>query len=165
MGAGGSSGGHLAISTGILSGFDDVLDDVSISAVPNAYVLFNPPLVLSTTEEVGFSEHALNQLKTRSGVASITISPYHHIKKGLGPSIIFHGEQDLKWFVLFSQHFAKMMRQNDNQCELVIYKGEPHDFFNYGRNNNGPFIDTVKRMDDFLVKLGYLPAVPDVYTY
>ena len=160
VGAGGSSGGHLAMSAGLLSGFDDAQDDLSVSCVPNAYVLFNPPLVLSPTEKGEFSEHAINQLRTRFGIEPSTVSPYHHIKKGMGPTIIFHGEQDMTCFVIFSNYFTDVMRQHNNDCQLVIYEGEPHGFFNYGRNNNGPFIDTVKRMDDFLVKLGYLPAVP-----
>lgn len=165
VGAGGSAGGHLAISTGLLLGFDDDQDDRSISCVPNAYVLFNPPLVVSPTEREEFSEHAINQLRTRFGVEPSTVSPYNHIKKGVGPTIIFHGAQDKTCLVIFSQYFTDVMKTNGNDCQLVIYEGEKHGFFNYGRNNNGPFIDTVKRMDDFLVGLGYLSAVPKASVY
>ena len=34
--AGGSAGGHLAACTGVIDGFDDQADDLTISAVPNA---------------------------------------------------------------------------------------------------------------------------------
>ncbi|MFP6877134.1 MAG: alpha/beta hydrolase fold domain-containing protein, partial [Roseibacillus sp.] len=39
---GGSAGGHLAAATATISAFDCKDDDLSVSAVPNALVLFNP---------------------------------------------------------------------------------------------------------------------------
>ena len=48
------------------------------------------------------------------------------------------------------------MNQKGNDCTLVAYKGEGHGFFNYGRKNNGAFVDTVQKLDDFLVRIGYL---------
>lgn len=165
VGAGGSAGGHLAASTAVIDGFDDAQDNLKISPVPNALVLFNPPLVLAATPDVTFSEVAIGQLRKRMGVEPILVSPYHHVKSGVSPTIIFHGEQDQTVFVTFSQAFSKVMAENGNDCQLFIYEGEQHAFFNYGRKNNGPFIDTVKRMDDFLVNLGYLTPLPRVRAY
>jgi len=45
--------------------------------------------------------------------------------------------------------------------ELVGYDGQSHGFFNYGKSNNRFFIDTVRRLDTFLVSLGYLDG-PDL---
>ena len=42
--SGGSAGGHIAACTALVSGFDADTDDKSISAVPDALVLFNPAL-------------------------------------------------------------------------------------------------------------------------
>lgn len=165
IGAGGSSGGHLAASAAIIDGFDASQDDLKISPIPNALVLFNPPLVLAALPEIGFSEVALGQLRKRMGTEPILISPYHHVKSGICPTIIFHGSQDTKVFLMFSEAFCKVMTENGNNCQLLIYEGERHAFFNYGRKDNGPFIDTVKRIDDFLVNLGYLTTVPIVRAY
>jgi len=43
---GGSAGGHLAGALGTIHEFDEEDEDISISSVPNALLLFNPALVL-----------------------------------------------------------------------------------------------------------------------
>ena len=53
------------------------------------------------------------------------------------------------------------MHELGNRCELVGYKGAEHGFFNFGRDGNASFIDTVKKMDAFLVSLGYLKSAPE----
>ena len=40
-----------------------------------------------------------------------------------------------------------------NECEMKTYEGEEHGFWNRGE----PFVDTLRRSDRFLVKLGWLP--------
>ena len=52
------------------------------------------------------------------------------------------------------------MKKLNNFCRLFLYEGEEHGFFNYRRNHNGAFIDTVNKMDTFLVELGYISAPP-----
>ena len=39
-----------------------------------------------------------------------------------------------------------------------MYEGEEYGFFNFGRNDNGAFIDTVNKMDAFFTELGYISA-------
>ena len=41
---GGSSGGHLALATAMIEGFDEAAEDLAVRSTPNALVLFNPPL-------------------------------------------------------------------------------------------------------------------------
>ena len=53
------------------------------------------------------------------------------------------------------------MHELGNRCELIGYKGEKHAFFNFGRGDNAAFIDTVNKMDAFLVSLGYLKSPPE----
>jgi hypothetical protein len=55
-----------------------------------------------------------------------------------------------------SEVFVQEAKKKKNRCELVGYDVQPHSFFNYGRSGNKYFIDTVRRMDAFLVSLGYL---------
>jgi hypothetical protein len=46
-----------------------------------------------------------------------------------------------------------------------LYKGEKHGFFNYGKKFNAAFIDTVNKMDQFLVEIGYLSSPPKYILY
>ena len=40
--SGGSAGGHLAAATAFIDGYNEIGDDLSVSCIPNALVLFNP---------------------------------------------------------------------------------------------------------------------------
>ena len=162
--AGGSAGGHLAISTATLKGLEEKGEDQTISSVPNATALFNPVLVLDNipgkweipNEGWAKSAHA------RLGTPPDQLSPYHHINQEMGPCIIFHGTSDKTVPHKTAELFYEEMKSKELRCELVSYAGEGHGFFNYGRKANGPFIDTVNKLDTFLVSLGYLPAPPKV---
>lgn len=61
--------------------------------------------------------------------------------------------------------FAEKMKEKGNRCELVGYAGQSHGFFNYGRAENRYFADTVKKMDAFLVSLGYLEGADRVEAF
>jgi len=165
--AGGSAGGHLAAATATLSEHNDPNDDLSISARPNALVLFNPAVIIgpvvsgqdeSTTE-------ALSEVNNRLGAEPGSLSPYHHIKHGIGPTIIFHGTADTTVPFKHVELFCDKMHKYGNRCELVGYKGLEHAFFNFGRDENAPFIDTVNKMDTFLASLGYFKGVPETVLY
>jgi len=160
---GGSAGGHLAGALGTIQEFDEPGEDLAISAVPNALVLFNPGLVLAPVE--GRTENngdKLASLAERLGVDPKRLSPYHHVRAGLPPSIIFHGQADTTVPYFTSALFAEKMKEQGNRCELVGYPGQTHGFFNYGRADNQYFRDTVKKMDAFLVSLGYLKGTDQV---
>jgi len=47
--SGGSAGGHVAACTGIIDGYEEMGENLNVSSVPNAMVLFNP--VMDTTKE------------------------------------------------------------------------------------------------------------------
>ena len=154
---GGSAGGHLAGALGTIREFDEEDEDTSVSPVPNALVLFNPALVLAPVE--GHEAKDLKKLadiEERLGVKPERLSPYHHVRKGQPPAIIFHGKADTTVPYFTSELFAEEAQKKKNRCELIGYDGQPHGFFNYGRSDNKYFVDTVKRMDVFLVSLGYL---------
>ncbi|MHC4556605.1 MAG: alpha/beta hydrolase [Planctomycetota bacterium] len=155
---GGSAGGHLAGALGTVREFDEKDEDTSISSVPNALVLFNPALVLAPVKglEVKNLVERLANIEERLGVRPERLSPYHHVHKGQPPTIIFHGKADTTVPYFTSELFAQEAQEKGNRCELVGYDDQPHGFFNYGRSDNKYFIDTVKRMDVFLVSLGYL---------
>ncbi|VGO21284.1 alpha/beta hydrolase [Pontiella sulfatireligans] len=158
---GGSAGGHLAGALGTISAFDESTEDTTISAVPNALVLFNPALVLAPVE--GYEPRdpkKLAGLEKRMGVPPQQLSPYHNIGSDLPPTIIFHGTADTTVPYNTVELFTEQAKKKGNAVELVPYEGQGHGFFNYKETRKNPFIDTVKKMDAFLVSLGYLQG-PD----
>lgn len=157
---GGSAGGHLAAATATLPMFDEQSEDTSVSSKPNALALFNPALVLAPLEYLPEETERFKNLEKRFGATPESMSPYHHVVKGLPPTIIFHGTGDTTVPYKSAELFAEKMRKQGNLCILVGYEGEPHGFFNYGKKNNGAFVDTVNKLDAFFVSLGYLEAPP-----
>lgn len=163
---GGSAGGHLAAACATLPKFDDENENKSISSKPNALVLFNPALVLAPidgTEKV--SNEKLAGLEKRMGTKPENISPYHHIAGNLPPTIIFHGTNDKAVPFETVLLFTNRMHEFGNKCTLVAYQGKGHSFFNHSsfldvKDSNAAFVDTVHKMDEFLVSLGYLKAPP-----
>lgn len=157
---GSSAGGHLAAATALLPGHDDPLDDLSVSAIPDAQVLFNPALLMApipgrTTLPASFSD----LLEGRLGADAISLSPYHHIRRDMGPTVIFHGMADEIVTYESVRIFRDSMAERGNRCDLVGYRGAAHGFFNLGRNSNASFADTMHKMDGFLVSIGYLNGV------
>lgn len=160
---GGSAGGHLAAAVATLPDFDDPTDDLSISPVPNALILFNPALDLRPKGfRERFDERRYAQLKARLGASPDQLSPLCHVRPGLPPCIIFHGKADATVPYRQPEEFCKKMREAGNRCELVGYEGAGHGFFNYGRNGNRYFLDTLRKADRFLSSLGFLEGPPDV---
>lgn len=160
---GGSAGGHLAASTATLPDHDDPSGDKSISSSPDALALFNPGMVLASVPgKFELDEEQTASRAERAGVEPESISPYHHIKSGFPPAIIFHGKADTTVLYRTAELFTEKVRSVGSRCELVGYEGEIHGFFNYGRGDGSAYTDTVRRMDEFFVSLGWLePSVSE----
>jgi len=150
---GGSAGGHLAASVGTLPGLDTAKDDKSVSCLPNALVLFNPATVLTTFPGLDLKGFGADLDKEKFGCEPTEISPIHHVKKGVPPTIIFHGKADTTVPYTTVEKFTEVMKAAGNRCELIGYEGQPHSFFNKSK-----YAETLAAADDFLVSLGYLPA-------
>jgi acetyl esterase len=161
---GGSAGGHLAAACATLPKFDDENEDKSVSSKPNALVLFNPALVLAPTDDMEWNRE-MSGLEKRMGTKPENISPFHNMVGKLPPTIIFHGTGDKTVPFISVEMFTKKMHELGNKCTLVAYQGSPHGFFNYGINSNAVFVDTVHKMDEFLVSLGYLKAPPETVVF
>lgn len=152
---GGSAGGHLAAATATLPGLDQSGEDHSVSAVPNALVLFNPALVLAPFGEMTLKGFEAKTSSERFGCQPEAISPIHHVREKLPPALIVHGKADTTVPYASAEAFAAAMKKAGNRCELVGYDGQPHGFF------NGPgYEPTLAEMDKFLVSLGYLAPAP-----
>ena len=164
---GGSAGGHVAASTGTLPKHDEPGEDMKISSVPNAMVLFNPGVVtaeLKGVKEFGADrERQLERMKRRLGVEDpATMSPYHNIRKGTPPSLLLHGKADTTVPYLVAEVFVKEATRKGLRSELEGYDDMPHAFFNLGKYDNKMFLATVTRMHEFLKSLGYVKGKPTV---
>ena len=161
---GGSAGGHVAACTGVIAGFEGKGEDGKISSVPNAMVLFNPPCVLAPVPARKDFLNAENivSLRERMGVAPVELSPWHHVRKGLPPTLVLHGEEDPTVKFWTAKVFVEKMQLSNNAAELAAYPEEAHGFFNYGRGGNRMFIATMRRTDEFFVKLGWLKGKPSI---
>jgi acetyl esterase/lipase len=156
---GGSAGGHLAACTGLVPGYEKSSESTQISSVPNALVLFNPALILDNVEgEESIPAAKLEELRERIGDDLKKVSPVHHVRTDAPPTIIFHGRADTTVPYRTAEVFAKAMQKSGNRCELVGYDDKAHGFFNFGRDNNTSYRETLAATDRFLVSLGYLPA-------
>jgi acetyl esterase/lipase len=154
---GGSAGGHLAAAAALAPGLDEPEEDREFSSRPDALVLFNPVLMFAPA--VGMSWHRdPEEIRERAGIDPMALSPYHHISEGAPPTIIFHGKADATVPYRSVEAFAKKMQEARNRCELVGYEGRVHGFFNYGRDSNKWYLDTMRAADQFLTSLGYLKS-------
>ncbi len=158
---GGSAGGHLAAATAIVPDLEPKGEDQRISSAPNALVLFNPVLVLAPAEGgPEWPKEKADMLRERAGGDPTLVSPYHHLRRGLPPAIIFHGRNDEAVPYETAEFFCQTMKSLGNRCELVGYDGVGHGFFNYGRGDGKAYFDTLRRADRFLASLGWLKGEP-----
>jgi len=148
--AGGSAGGHLAAATALIEDYNESTDDQSISCVPNALVLFNP-VIDNGPGGYGYS---------RIGDAYKNFSPLHNIRKGAPPTIFFLGTTDRLIPVETAKYYQKVMEKVKSRCELHVYVGQGHGFFNY--KNFEYYEKTVSEADKFLQSLGYLTSEPQI---
>ena len=144
---GGSAGGHVALCTAMIKGHDE---GGVFHSTPDALVLFNPGV--DTTAEPIVARMPEGRARE--------LSPMHHIREGLPPSILFHGTEDQVVPFGHAERFCAKMRAAGNWCQLVAFEGKAHGFFNYGRDGNTSFEETVRAMDRFLASLGYLEGEP-----
>lgn len=155
--AGGSAGGHLASACALLSGFEEDNDKLEVSCVPNALVLYNPVFKIETKENGGYKGELVKLFPDHS------FSPWHNIKKGAPPTAIFLGTQDKHIPVKTANDYKQKMDSVGSRCDLFIYEGQKHGFFNSRENREAPyFIETVYETDKFLESLGYLKGEPTI---
>jgi acetyl esterase/lipase len=145
--AGGSAGGHVAACTATIQSYDEETENKSIASTPNALVLFNP--VVDTTE-LGYGAK-------RFGDNPTALSPVHHVREGLPPTIIFHGTADTTVPFENVERFCRKMREVGNTCTVIPFEGKKHGFFNYDREeDHRSYNETVAHMDEFLRTHGFI---------
>jgi len=144
--AGGSSGGHIALSAAVFDRFDEPGENPTVSSKPNALVLLNPVVDTSRLRRFG-----------KRGTEG---SPHHHLGRGLPPTIIVHGKADTDTRYVDVERFCAKARRLGAHCSLVGYDGAPHGFFNLEHQDGRWFQQTLLEIDRFLTGIGYLPPAP-----
>lgn len=149
--AGGSAGGHIAACTGIIQGVEEANADTRISSLPNAMILFNP--VLDTTKK----GYGAKRFKTNQRTA---LSPCHHVRSGVVPTLVMHGDTDKTVPWENADRFRKLMKEMGNVCELVTFPGRGHGFFNqeksHTKSDDADYNTTLSKSIDFLTAHGFL---------
>lgn len=148
---GGSAGGHVAATTGICDGLDAPAEkDSKTSSKADALLLFNP---VYDNGPKGYGHE-----RAKSWFPAI--SPAHNISKDDPPTIVFLGSKDSLIPVATAEKFDADLKAVGVKSEVWIYEGQPHGFFNESKNKEA-FLDTVLKMDAFLVSLGWLEGNAD----
>lgn len=143
--SGGSAGGHLAVCTAVIDNINESADDLSVSSVPMALVLFNPVV------DTGKKGYGQKKLAGRE----FEISPVHHITANVPPTLIMHGKADTTVPYENVERFNYLMKQQHNKCTLLGYKKQGHGFFNYSQNPKY-FKKTLSKTESFLDENGLL---------
>jgi len=146
--SGGSAGGHLAACMMIADSVEADGDDLSISTIPQAMVLFNPVLSFE-------NERMLTRLGDNKHLAR-KISPTSHLDKKSPPALILFGTNDrLK---VFGEDYWKKAEEIGIRADKYLAEGQGHGFF-----NRSPWRErTLIAADKFLASLGYLRGEPTV---
>jgi len=144
--SGGSAGGHLAACAIIVKSVEAENDDLSISTIPQAMVLFNPVLDLTKGPMV----------KRLGGDKELArkISPTLHLDKNTPPAVIFFGSEDrLK---MHGHEYWEKAKSLGVRADKFIAEGQGHGFFNHS-----PWLQrTLIVADKFLASLGLLEGEP-----
>ena len=129
--AGGSAGGHLAISSVLLKHF------------------MNPVLDASRIE----NRAAALQL---SPYTSEELSPINYICYDMPDTIIFHGTKDDTVPCEISRQYRDKARALGNKCELIEYPNCNHGFFNFRCNQIKEYYNVLGYMVQFLYEQGLI---------
>jgi acetyl esterase/lipase len=143
---GGSAGGHVAAATVNSKGFEEG-ENLEVSSRPAALVLFNP---VFDNGPKGYGHDRVKDYWKE-------ISPMHNISKESPPTVVFLGTKDHLIPVATAEEYKKKMEAAGGRCDLHLYEGQTHGFFNRNRDNDDKYFDmTTREVDEFLVSLGFL---------
>lgn len=149
---GASAGGHLAAACALIDAYnDESTDNISISSVPNALVLFNPVIDNSPS---GYGNERL-------GIDYKTFSPIHNITRGAPPTIIFLGRDDKLIDVETIEKYKALMDEVGSDCDVEFFDHAEHGFFQYG-NSFDNFKATLTLANEFLIRQGFLTVQPEI---
>ncbi len=145
-----SAGGQLALSTTLMDNINEKTDNLNISPVPNALLLYSSAV---NAMEAWID----NLLGDRRGMIW-DISPYHNLRKNMPPVIAFHGEDDDTVLPYIVDLFKVRMTGLGNYYDLHTYPGRKH-YLGEGNEKYSRYFDEeiMEETDAFLRKFGFMP--------
>jgi len=87
-------------------------------------------------------------------------SPAHNVSRDGPPAILFLGSEDKLIPVATLEKFKAAMEGAGVRCELRIYAGQGHGFFNARGGGGKYYALTVREADKFLASLGWVKGEP-----
>lgn len=149
---GGSAGGYIAAVMAIANGLEEPGAAPAVSYQPNALLLYNPMFDGGPTEDgVGYYGYDRVKAYWRS------VSPVHNVRSGHPPTIAFLGEKDHLVPVESAERYREAVQAAGGRCDLHVYPGQKHGFFNHWKKSNA-YADTTDKLTAFLASLGWVDA-------
>jgi acetyl esterase/lipase len=144
--AGGSSGGHLALSTAMFAEIDAAEERVTKSR-PDLLLLFFPCVDPTSEIEQAVSAPAI-------GARGAEVSPLLHLAAGLPPTIVLQGTDDP--LLGNVREFCRRSGELGNSCDYHEYAGAKHGFMRQGQDH---YEEGFAALLAFLERRGY--ALPE----
>lgn len=150
-----SAGGHLAAACALLTDINDPHDDRTVSARPDALLLYNP--VLDTAPPDGWKWTAWSgEGGKKVAPRAKELSPTDHVVTGAPRTLIIHGDKDdiapLRWSEAFVK---KMIAANNHHTELIVLPGRRHAFAVPGWGDEKTILETLEATWKFLRDNGF----------
>ncbi len=158
--AGDSAGGHLAACVGVIPGFDAEGGDTSESAVPDAFVCYNPCVDMNV--DLVYRIFKIDAANVPADVIekADAVSPLSFVASGQPPALIMHGTADTVVPVEQAYDMTEAMKRAGNRCDMVALEGVKHAFVLPGYGTEETVVEAIRTMDLFLVSLGMLDGEP-----
>lgn len=134
--SGGSAGGHLAAACFTNETINEDTDPLEFTSKPKVLVLFNPVVDNSIT---GYGYDRL-------GDRWEEFSPMENVRSCFPPTIFFLGTKDNFVPVSTGQEFKQKIESVGGRCDLKLYEGVGHGFFNQAKHRDRVILD----VDTFL---------------
>jgi acetyl esterase/lipase len=143
-----SAGGQLALGTALLDTINEITDNLKISPVPNALLLYS--------SNVNTMEAWVDMLLGNRREEIWSISPYHNLKKQMPPVIEFRGDEDDQVLPYTVEMFKAKMQKLGNYYEEYVYPGMKH-YLAPDNKKYATYFDEeiLERTDAFMRKFGF----------
>ncbi|NME71207.1 alpha/beta hydrolase [Flammeovirga aprica] len=157
---GGSAGGHLSLSLAFIEPLTKGLKQADYK--PNLLVLFNPVMDMS---KEGYAHRLVDKEMKALGRTWESFSPRQNINKDFPSMLAMLGDTDKVIPVKVAEDFQAKCQAVGVECQLKVYEGAEHSFFNAGYAKKKGFekgtinrwhYETIEEMDRFLVSKKYL---------
>ncbi len=144
---GASAGGQVAAAAGMVAGLDEAGEDQAISSRPDALVLWYPVI---DNGPGGYGDAAV-KARFRE------ISPLHHIREGVPPTLMFLGTADPLVPLATAREFERRMAAVGARCVVKQYEKGGHPLYAYQKGPSELRDEILDESERFLRSVGMFP--------